>query len=187
MVSKHKLVIVEGGIASGKSSLSHLLRENMKHTTMLSLSSIYDDSNVYNFLYHTNILNMIMDVEKSNFILCRSFLSNEIMARMGHKDYDNTENYRFLLDKLKFLNKYYYDVKIIILASSKQEFEKRLGRRNKFELVEHNIEEAMKQQKEYLKMADELRDLGFDVAVYNNSGLAKKDLCKLIMVEQDLE
>ena len=51
MVSKRKLVIVEGGIASGKSSLSHLLRENMKHSTMLSLSSIYDDSSVYNFLY----------------------------------------------------------------------------------------------------------------------------------------
>ena len=55
-MEKRKLVIVEGGIASGKSSLSHLLRENMKHTTMLSLSSIMNDSGVSNFLYHTNIL-----------------------------------------------------------------------------------------------------------------------------------
>ena len=186
-MNKRKLVIIEGAIASGKSSLSHLLRESLPHTTMLSLSSIYDDNNTYNFLYHANILNMVMDVEKSNFIFCRSFLSNEIMARLGHKDYDNTENYQFLLDKLRFLGTYYYDVKIIILASSKQEFEKRLSRRSKFELVKHNVEEAMKQQKEYLKMADELRNLGFDVAIYNNSGMDKKDLCKLIMVEQGLE
>ena len=186
-MTKRKLVIVEGGIASGKSSLSHLLRENMKHTTMLSLSSIYQDTSTNNFLYHINILNAICGIDTSNFILCRSFISNEIMDRLGHKDYSNKENYEYLLDKLSFLNEYYYDVKIIILATTKQEFEKRLSRRSKFELVEHNIKEAMKQQKEYLKMADELRNLGFDVAVYNNSGLAKKDLCKLIMVEQDLE
>ena len=103
---KRKLIIVEGGIGSGKSSLSYLLRENMKHTTMISLSSIYDDTSVNNFLYHTNILNMLQDVDGSNFILCRSFLSNEIMSRLGHKSYDNKQNYDWLLDKLKFLNTY---------------------------------------------------------------------------------
>jgi hypothetical protein len=36
-------------------------------------------------------------------------------------------------------------------------------------------------------MADELREIGLDVAIYNNSGMSKKDLCKLIMVEQGLE
>jgi deoxyadenosine/deoxycytidine kinase len=184
---KRKLVIVEGGIASGKSSLSYLLRENMKHTTMISLSSIYDDTSVNNFLYHTNILNMLQDVDGSNFILCRSFLSNEIMSRLGHKSYNNKQNYDWLLDKLKFLNTYYYDVKIIILATTKQEFERRLSKRDKFELIEHTVNEALSQQREYLKIADELRELGFDVVVYNNSGMSKKDLCKLIMVEQDLE
>ena len=184
---KRKLVIVEGGIGSGKSSLSHLLRENMKHTTMLSLSSIYQDTSVNNFLYHVNILNMLMGIDTSNFILCRSFLSNEIMSRLGHKSYDNKQDYDWLLDKLRFLNTYYYDVKIIILASGKQEFERRLLKRDKFELIEHTVNEALIQQREYLKIADELRELGFDVVVYNNSGMNKKDLCKLIMVEQDLE
>ena len=184
---KRKLVIIEGGIGSGKSSLAHLLRENMKHTTMLSLSSIYQDTSINNYLYHVNILNTILDIDTSNFILCRSFISNEIMDRLGHKDYNNKENYEYLLDKLKFLNKYYYDVKIIILATTKQEFERRLLKRDKFELIEHTVNEALIQQREYLKIADELRELGFDVVVYNNSGMSKKDLCKLIMVEQDLE
>lgn len=184
---KHKLVIVEGGIASGKSNLSHLLRENMKHTTMLSLSSITHDTGVNNYLYHSHILNMMMDIDTSNFVLCRSFISNEIMARLGHKDYDNSENYEFLIDKLAFLNRYCYDVKIIILASSRQELEKRLAKREKFELIDHTVEEAIKQQREYLKIAEELRKRGFDVTTYNNSGMSKKDLCKLIMVEQGLE
>lgn len=184
---KRKLIIVEGGIASGKSSLSHLLRENMKHTTMLSLSSIYDDTSVNNFLYHTNILNMLLDIDMSNFILCRSFLSNEVMSRLGHKTYDNKQNYDFLLDKLKFLNRYYYDVKIIILATTEQEYKKRLSKRNKFELIEHTVNEALEQQRTYLKLVDELREFGFDVVVYNNSGMNKKDLVNLIMIEQDLE
>ena len=184
---KRKLIIVEGGIASGKSSLSYLLRENMKHTTMLSLSSIYNDSSVSSFLYHTSILNMAIDIKDSNFVFCRSFLSNEIYTRLGHKDYDNSENYHFLLDKLMFLARYYYDVKIIIVGTTSKELEKRLSKREKFEFVEHSVNEAMRQQREYLKMADELREYGFNVAVYNNSGMSKKDLCNLIMVEQDLE
>jgi thymidylate kinase len=184
---KRKLIIIEGGIGSGKSSLSYLLRENMKHTTMISLSSIYDDTSVNNFLYHTNILNMLQDVDGSNFILCRSFLSNEIMSRLGHKSYDNKQNYDWLLDKLKFLNTYYYDVEFIILATTKEEYEKRLSKRNKFKLIEHTVNEAMEQQRLYLNIADELREYGFNVAVYNNSGMSKKDLCNLIMIEQGLE
>lgn len=180
-MNKRKLVIIEGAIASGKSSLAHLLRENMKHTTMLSLSSIYNDSSVSSFLYHTNILNMAMDITDSNFILCRSFLSNEIYARLGHKDYDNSENYQFLLDKLKFLARYYYDVKIIIVGTGKKDFEQRLSKRNKFELVNHTVEEALLQQREYLKMADELRSYGLDAMVVNNTGLTKEQLCRYVM------
>lgn len=186
-MSKPKLIIVEGGIASGKSSLTHLLRENMKHTTMLSLSSVMNDSEVNNFLYHTNILNMFYDIKNSNFVLCRSFISNEIYARLGHKNYDNTENFDFFVDKLLFLAKHRYDVKVIILATSTNELERRLGKREKFELVEHSIKEAKEQQRKYLEIADELREKGLSVSVYNNSGMSKKDLCKLIMIEQGLE
>ena len=102
-------------------------------------------------------------------------------------DYDLPENYEFLLDKLKFLARYYYDVKIIIVGTTSKELEKRLSKREKFELVQHSVNEAMRQQREYLKMADELREVGLNVAIYNNSGMSKKDLCKLIMVEQELE
>ena len=38
-MSKPKLIIVEGAIASGKSSLSKALREQMPHTMLMDLSS----------------------------------------------------------------------------------------------------------------------------------------------------
>ena len=52
---KPKLIIVEGAIGSGKSSLAHNLRENMKNTTMLSLSSIGNDDKNNSYMYHANI------------------------------------------------------------------------------------------------------------------------------------
>ena len=158
-----------------------MLRENMKHTTMLSLSSIMNDSEVNNFLYHTNILNMFYDIKNSNFVLCRSFISNEVYARLGHKDYDNTENFDFFVDKLLFLAKHRYDVKVIILATSNSELERRLGKREKFEFVEHTVKEAKEQQRKYLEMASELRERGLSVSVVNNAGLTKKQLCQYVM------
>ena len=112
---KPKLIIVEGAIGSGKSSLAHNLRENMKNTTMLSLSSIENDDKCNSYMYHANMLNMIMDSRtfNSNFILCRSFISNEVYNRLGRKDYDNSENFQLLTYKLEVLQ-YYYDVKVII-------------------------------------------------------------------------
>ena len=107
---KPKLIIVEGAIGSGKSSLAHNLRENMKNTTMLSLSSIGNDDKNNSYMYHANMLNMIMDSRtfNSNFILCRSFISNEVYNRLGKKDYDNSENFQLLAYKLEVLQ-YYYD------------------------------------------------------------------------------
>ena len=79
-MSKPKLIIVEGAIGSGKSSLSRLLRENMKHTTLLSLSSIGDNTDFNYFSYHANILNLALELRgnNQNIILERSFISNRV-------------------------------------------------------------------------------------------------------------
>lgn len=185
---KNKLIIVEGAIGSGKSSLAHNLRETMSHTTMFSLSSIENDNEFTNYQYHADILNMILGGRnlKSNFILCRSFISNEVYARLNKKDYDNNRNFRILTNKLELLQ-YYYDVHVIILASNPNEYERRLGKRNKFELIEHNVKEALAQQREYLLLADELRNAHVDVRVYNNSGMSKDDLTKLVMTDLGLK
>ena len=179
---KPKLLIIEGSIGSGKSTIARLLRENMGHTTLLSLSSIKNDSEITNFLYHSYIFNLIYDslLTESNFILERSFISNEVYARMGHKDYNNTESYESLIKRLQFLSRY-MDIKIFILATTKQEFEKRLGKRNKFELIDHTTNEAIKQQRTYLEIGDELRNAGLEVHTINNTGLTKTQTLNLIL------
>ena len=79
-----------------------------------------------------------------------------------------------------------YDIKIIILASNPDEFERRLSVRKKFQYVKHSVEESIKQQREYLCIADELRESDLEVRVVNNGGLSQEDLYKLIVTELNL-
>ena len=55
-MGKPKLIIVEGAIGSGKSTLSRSLRENIPNSTLLDLGSIGNDSQAHSFIYHSNIL-----------------------------------------------------------------------------------------------------------------------------------
>ena len=187
-MNKLKLIIVEGAIASGKSSLSKALREQMPNTMLMDLSSIEKDDESNSFMYHADIMNMILYMKEygSNFVFSRSYISNEIYARLGKKDYDNSRNFRILTNKLELLQ-YWYDVKIVILASNPNEYQRRLVKRNKFEYVEHSVEEALKQQKQYLLIADELRNAHMDVRVYNNSGMNKEQLLNLVMTDLGLK
>ena len=95
---KNKLIIIEGSIASGKSSLSKSLREQMPHTMLMDLSSIEKDNEPNSYMYHADIMNMILDMKgyQTNFVLSRSYISNEIYARLGKKDYDNSRNFSIL-------------------------------------------------------------------------------------------
>lgn len=188
MNKKPILLIIEGSICSGKSSLSKSLREQLPHTMLMDLSSIEKDNEPNSYMYHANVMNMILDMKGygTNFVLSRSYISNEIYARLGKKDYDNSRNFRILTNKLELLQ-YWYDVKIVILASNPNEYERRLNKRNKFELIPHTKEEALAQQKQYLLIADELRNARFDVRVYNNSGLDKAQLLNLVMTDLGLK
>ena len=60
---KNKLIIVEGAIASGKSSLSKALREQMPHTMLMDLSSIGKDNESNSYMYHADVMNMIIDMK----------------------------------------------------------------------------------------------------------------------------
>lgn len=188
MNKKPILLIIEGSICSGKSSLSKALREQLPHTTLMDLSSIGNDDETNSYMYHANVMNMILDMKGygTNFVLSRSYISNEIYARLNKKDYDNSRNFRILTNKLELLQ-YWYDIKIVILASNPNEYERRLGKRNKFELIPHTVEEALAQQKQYLLIADELRNAHIDVRVYNNSGMNKDDLTKLVITDLGLK
>ena len=181
-MAKPKLIIVEGAIGSGKSTLSKLLRERIPHSTLLDLGSIQDDSKINSFTYHSTILSMLFDLRMvgSNFILSRSYLSNEIYSRLGKKKYDNDDNFTYFNERLKTLS-LFYEVKVFILSSNPADFESRFDKRNKFQYVNHSTEEALKQQRQYLLIADELREKGIDVTVFNNSGFNANQLVDIVL------
>ena len=68
-----------------------------------------------------------------------------------------------------------------MITSNPSEYERRLGRRDKFEYVKHTVDEALKQQRTYMLLSDELREKHIPVEVINNSGISKKQLCDYVV------
>lgn len=182
-----KLLIVEGTIGSGKSTLTHTLREKMKHTQLLSLSSL--DSTKYVFreddqylFFHESVLEFCRrNLGNSNIILCRSYLSDYIYYKLNHKssDYEGELNYKILSCELKELTKI-ATVEIIILITNEEELKTRLNR-DKFQLIEHTVEEAVAQQEEYLKVGEDLKQKGFNVRIIDNSTSTVDEVVDMVM------
>lgn len=185
-----KLLIVEGAIGSGKSTLANELREKIKHTQLLSLSSIdtkndflrEDDQYLW---FHQSVLDFCrINLVNTNVILARSFLSDYVYYRLGHKPngYNGQLNYEILCSRLKDILKF-ADVEIIILAVNETQLKRRLNR-DKFQLIEHTVEEALAQQEEYLKVAEDLKQKGFKVRVIDNSSLMVGEVVKYVIGDE---
>ena len=182
---KPKLIILESSPASGKSTIAKLIRENLPNTTLFDLGSIENDTKTNSYFYHSSILSTVYDLRGtgSNFVFARSFITNQVYYLMGKKDYDNTDNFGYFCDRLKILT-LYYDITIINLCCSRNEYEKRLEHRGKkCEYIKYNSDESMKQQRVYMELMDKIRDkeLGVNVVNLNNTGLKKEQTLELIM------
>ena len=182
-MEKPKLLIIESAPAGGKSSVSRYIREHLPNTTLLDLGSLSHDTVVSSYLYHVSILNLFFDLRStgSNIVSSRSFITNEVYYRLGKKDYINTANYHYLCEKLSLLT-VYYDVTVVILATNRDEYEKRLIERGKkTEYIKYSADESMKQQRIYLEIADELREKGIHVIMINNTGTSVEQSADLII------
>jgi thymidylate kinase len=92
-----------------------------------------------------------------NMIFDRTFFSNEVYSRLGYQKYSFTDTYQDLLSKLdnmKNISK--YDVYLVITYLEDESlYEKRI-KRDKHQYQKFEIESSIKQQREFLKMADEV-------------------------------
>lgn len=182
-MEKPLLLIVEGAPASGKSSVCRYLREQLPNCTLFDLGSVPNDSVVSNWIYHTSMSTLFFDLRSTNanFVCSRSFITNEIYYRLGKKDYVNSANYHYLLDRFSLLTAF-YNVNVVILATSREEYEKRLTNRGKkTEYIKYSSDESMKQQREYMKITDELREKGIHAITINNTGTSIEQTCDLIL------
>lgn len=153
---KNKVIIIEGAQGVGKGTITNILREQMPYTNLLRLSGTSDKTaEGKNKVYNIRVaeLDMIRNSRfcDINFILDRSYLSEVVYCKIGYKDYTFEEESLNLNNLLNELTNY-YDVYVIVLTATPEEFEKRLKRdKPKFLTLNFNVDSSLRQQEAYLE------------------------------------
>ena len=163
--NKPTLILLEGHIGSGKSTTSTLIREKFPTYTLIRPTGLpkETDGQVKNYIYHSNILMSVEDngFLQMNYVLDRTFISNLIYARLGLKDYTFEAESETLSAALRRIS-YRYNVYLINLyCSDDDELTERLGGRNKFQYVEHTLNQAKNQRKAYHEYFGEIKDVNY--------------------------
>lgn len=162
-MEKTKIIVIEGAQGAGKTTVTDYLRNVLKHTNLYRLSGISDSSATgleKNKRMYYDLLDYIKKMENLdiNLLFDRTFFTEENYCRLGKKDYSFTEVYNNLLDKFSKLD---FDIYYITLYLENESlFETRLKREGKVEpaYARFSAENSVKQQREYLKMADEIKE-----------------------------
>ena len=153
---KDTIIIVEGPQGVGKTTFTNYLREKIASTDLYRLTGIKDKSETgYSKIKRKYIkfLEYVENCEDVNMVFDRTFFSEEIYSRLGFKSYSFHDIYEELLKKLDSLNYEIYFVVLYLEDTSK--FEQRI-KRDKCEYQKFEVESSIRQQNEYLKLADEI-------------------------------
>lgn len=157
---KDSIIIVEGPQGAGKTTFTNFLREKLSATDLYRLSGIKDKTETgYNKikLKYEKLLEYMENCSDINMIFDRTFFTNEVYSRLGYQDYSFADAYKELLNKLDNLkNIDGYDVFLVVLyLKDEKKYEKRI-KRDKHQYQKFEVESSIKQQNEYLKLADEV-------------------------------
>jgi len=171
-MANSKIIIVEGAQGAGKTTVTDYLRNVLKHTNLYRLSGISDSTitglEKSSKMYY-DLLEYMQKMENLNInmLFDRTFFSEENYCRLGKKEYSFTEVYNDLLEKFSKLDfEIYY---ITVYLEDEQLFENRLKREGKVEpaYAKFSGENSIKQQREYLKMAEEVKNKYSNIKVFN--------------------
>ena len=154
---KDTIIIVEGPQGVGKTTFTNYLREKIPSTDLYRLTGIKDKTETgYPKIKrkYMKLLEYVENCEDVNMVFDRTFFSEEIYSRLGFKSYSFHDIYEELLKKLDSLNFEIYFVVLYLEDTSK--FEERI-KRDKYEYQKFEVESSIRQQEEYLKLADEIK------------------------------
>lgn len=161
-VNNSKIIIIEGAQGTGKSTITDYLRYSIPYTNLYRLSGINDVSKngkeKVTKMYDA-LINYIKNLEGAgiNLLFDRLFFSEEVYCRLGLKDYNFDDEYEKLLSELANMD---FDIYYITLYLGDTEvYAKRLDRPGKanYNNSPFNKENSVKQQSEYLKISDEIK------------------------------
>lgn len=169
---RDKIIIVEGPQGVGKTTFTNYLREKMGATDLYRLTGIKDKTITGLKKIerkYDSLLEYIENCEDVNLLFDRTFFTEEIYARLGFKPYSFKEVYEKSLNKLDSLD---FDIYLIVLyLKDTSEYERRI-KRDKHQYQKFEVESSIKQQEEYLKMADEVEEKANNIKVvrFNYNG-----------------
>ena len=162
-MANSKIIIVEGPQGVGKTRITDFIRHSIPYTNLYRLSGTADTSisgKEKSKVMYEDLLDYMKKLENKsiNLLFDRTFFTEEVYCRLGFKEYTFTDIYENLLEKLANLD---FDIYYIVLyLSDEKEFEKRLNREGKAKVkyTSFNKESSIKQQNEYLKLAEEIKE-----------------------------
>lgn len=179
---KDTIIIVEGPQGVGKTTFTNYLREKIASTDLYRLTGIKDKTETgcpKIKRKYMKLLEYIENCEDVNMVFDRTFFSEEVYSRLGYKSYSFHDIYEQLLNKLDSLNFEIYFV--VLYLEDTFEFEKRI-KRDKYEYQKFDVESSIKQQQEYLKLADEIEEQTKNIKVIkfntDNDGAYKEKIDK---------
>ena len=153
---KDTIIIVEGPQGAGKTTFTNYLREKIAPSDLYRLTGIKDKTETgYPKIKrkYLKLLEYVENCEDVNLIFDRTFFSEEVYSRLGFKTYSFHELYKELLEKLDGLN---FDIYFVVLyLKDTNEYEQRI-KRDKGVYQKFSVESSIRQQEEYLKLADEV-------------------------------
>lgn len=161
-MANSKLIVVEGAQGAGKTTVTDYIRNTMNYTNLYRLCGTSDPSEAGKKKTATMYRDLIDYLEKMencsiHLLFDRTFFTEENYCRLGYKEYSFSDIYEELLERFSKLDfKIYY---VTLYLNDESEFEKRLDRKGKVELdyLKFKAENSIKQQREYLKMAEEIK------------------------------
>lgn len=162
MMANSKIIIVEGAQGAGKTTITDFLRNGISYTNLYRLCGTSDRTltgkKKAQEMYE-DLLDYIAKMENKsiNLLFDRTFFTEEIYCRLGFKEYTFTEVYEKLLEKLSRLD---FEIHYITLYLEKEElYTERLNREGKavFAGAEFKAQSSINQQREYLQMAEEIK------------------------------
>ena len=162
-MANSKIIIVEGPQGVGKTTITDFIRHSIPYTNLYRLSGTADTTisgKEKSKVMYEDLLDYMKKLENKsiNLLFDRTFFTEEVYCRLGFKEYTFTDIYESLLEKLANLD---FDIYYIVLyLSDEKEFEKRLNREGKAKVkyTSFNKESSIKQQNEYLKLAEEIKE-----------------------------
>ncbi len=186
-MNKPYILFLEGSIGVGKSTVTKALREVLPSVTLLDLTGCPDKSdNGKNktYKYHSKVLQLMEETSNldMNYVVSRSYMSESVYAdRLNLKPYSFECEARCLRYELEYLTNF-YNIYFIQLVATKEQLEERL-KRDKFEYVEHSVNNSLMQQEAY---REEMRLLAKECKSVNVLGVPNDDIQKTVDTIKDL-